>query len=147
MKRSSQRKQLIFRNSAAGFPAKWHLMTVISTQIWVQYIIIVVFSDWSYCMGNQLQAFRSTTQIWVVTHHQYRISALFFLRCPLTGKPVVAMQDVGCFLRLKKKQFLWCLLMLQVYRHLKNGDVLLLNRQPTLHRPSMMAHRVSLHSY
>ena len=27
-------------------------------------------------------------------------------------------------------------------RHLKNGDVLLLNRQPTLHRPSIMAHRV-----
>ena len=31
---------------------------------------------------------------------------------------------------------------LQVYRHLQNGDVLLLNRQPTLHRPSMMAHKV-----
>ena len=31
----------------------------------------------------------------------------------------------------------------QVYRHLKNGDVLLLNRQPTLHRPSIMAHKVN----
>jgi len=30
----------------------------------------------------------------------------------------------------------------KVYRHLQNGDVLLLNRQPTLHRPSMMAHKV-----
>ncbi|XP_014670360.1 PREDICTED: DNA-directed RNA polymerase I subunit RPA1-like, partial [Priapulus caudatus] len=29
----------------------------------------------------------------------------------------------------------------QVYRHLKNGDVMLLNRQPTLHRPSIMAHK------
>lgn len=29
----------------------------------------------------------------------------------------------------------------QVYRHLKNGDVLLLNRQPTLHKPSIQAHR------
>lgn len=28
-----------------------------------------------------------------------------------------------------------------VYRHLKNGDVLLLNRQPSLHRPSIQAHR------
>ncbi|XP_028271640.1 DNA-directed RNA polymerase I subunit RPA1 [Parambassis ranga] len=27
-----------------------------------------------------------------------------------------------------------------VNRHIKNGDVLLLNRQPTLHRPSMQAH-------
>ena len=30
----------------------------------------------------------------------------------------------------------------KVYRHLVNGDVLLLNRQPTLHKPSIMAHKV-----
>ncbi|KAL8612111.1 hypothetical protein ACOMHN_013990 [Nucella lapillus] len=29
----------------------------------------------------------------------------------------------------------------KVLRHLKDGDVLLLNRQPTLHRPSIQAHR------
>ncbi|XP_076439976.1 DNA-directed RNA polymerase I subunit RPA1-like [Babylonia areolata] len=29
----------------------------------------------------------------------------------------------------------------QVLRHLKNGDVMLLNRQPTLHRPSIQAHK------
>jgi DNA-directed RNA polymerase I subunit RPA1 len=28
-----------------------------------------------------------------------------------------------------------------VHRHLKNGDVLLFNRQPTLHRPSVMSHK------
>lgn len=28
----------------------------------------------------------------------------------------------------------------KVYRHLRDGDVLLVNRQPTLHKPSMMAH-------
>ncbi|KAG0308698.1 hypothetical protein BGZ98_007169 [Dissophora globulifera] len=28
----------------------------------------------------------------------------------------------------------------KVYRHLRNGDLLLLNRQPTLHKPSIMAH-------
>jgi len=27
-----------------------------------------------------------------------------------------------------------------VHRHLNNGDVLLVNRQPTLHKPSIMAH-------
>lgn len=32
------------------------------------------------------------------------------------------------------------LLSVQVNRHIKNGDVLLLNRQPTLHRPSIQAH-------
>ncbi|EDO39496.1 predicted protein, partial [Nematostella vectensis] len=30
----------------------------------------------------------------------------------------------------------------KVYRHIQNGDVMLLNRQPTLHRPSIMAHKV-----
>lgn len=29
----------------------------------------------------------------------------------------------------------------KVYRHLVNGDVLLLNRQPSLHKPSIMAHK------
>lgn len=29
----------------------------------------------------------------------------------------------------------------KVYRHLKDGDILILNRQPTLHKPSMMTHK------
>ncbi|KAM3079677.1 hypothetical protein ACMFMG_006090 [Clarireedia jacksonii] len=29
----------------------------------------------------------------------------------------------------------------KVYRHLTNGDVVLMNRQPTLHKPSIMGHR------
>ncbi|KAF8897740.1 hypothetical protein BD779DRAFT_1608262 [Infundibulicybe gibba] len=28
-----------------------------------------------------------------------------------------------------------------LYRHLRDGDILILNRQPTLHKPSMMAHK------
>jgi len=32
----------------------------------------------------------------------------------------------------------------KVHRHLMNGDVMLLNRQPTLHRPSIMAHKVKV---
>ncbi|EGW03675.1 DNA-directed RNA polymerase I subunit RPA1 [Cricetulus griseus] len=31
-----------------------------------------------------------------------------------------------------------------VCRHVKNGDILLLNRQPTLHRPSIQAHRAHI---
>ena len=31
-----------------------------------------------------------------------------------------------------------------VHRHLINGDILLLNRQPTLHRPSMMTHKARI---
>ena len=33
-------------------------------------------SDWSCRVGNLLQPIRSPTQIWVVTRHQYGISAL-----------------------------------------------------------------------
>ena len=29
----------------------------------------------------------------------------------------------------------------KVYRHLEDGDLLILNRQPTLHKPSMMCHK------
>lgn len=31
-----------------------------------------------------------------------------------------------------------------MHRHLQNGDVLLLNRQPTLHKPSIMAHKARI---
>ncbi|KAG6449026.1 hypothetical protein O3G_MSEX005833 [Manduca sexta] len=31
-----------------------------------------------------------------------------------------------------------------VHRHLVNGDILILNRQPSLHKPSMMAHRARI---
>ena len=33
-------------------------------------------SDWSYRVGNLIQPITSTTQTWVVTRHQYGISAL-----------------------------------------------------------------------
>ena len=29
----------------------------------------------------------------------------------------------------------------KVYRHLRDGDILILNRQPTLHKPRMMCHK------
>ena len=32
----------------------------------------------------------------------------------------------------------------KVHRHLNNGDVVLMNRQPTLHKPSIMAHRAKV---
>ena len=34
----------------------------------------------------------------------------------------------------------------KVYRHLVNGDIMLLNRQPTLHKTSIMAHKVEFAS-
>lgn len=32
----------------------------------------------------------------------------------------------------------------KVHRHLNNGDIVLMNRQPTLHKPSMMSHRARI---
>lgn len=32
----------------------------------------------------------------------------------------------------------------RVHRHLDDGDILILNRQPTLHKPSMMCHRARI---
>lgn len=32
----------------------------------------------------------------------------------------------------------------KVHRHLRNGDIVILNRQPTLHKPSMMCHIVKV---
>ena len=36
---------------------------------------------------------------------------------------------------------------LQVERHLQNGDLVLFNRQPSLHKMSMMGHRVKILPY
>ena len=32
----------------------------------------------------------------------------------------------------------------KVHRHIRDGDVVILNRQPTLHKPSMMVHKVKV---
>ena len=56
-------------------------------------------SDWLNQISHAARPISSTTQIWVVTRHQYGISVLF-LRRNLAGKPVVASPNVGCFLRL-----------------------------------------------
>ena len=41
---------------------------------------------------------RGATQIWVVKHHKYVIFVLVPHKS-FCGKPVVALQNVGCFLR------------------------------------------------
>ena len=56
-------------------------------------------SDWLNQISHTAQPIRSTTQTWVVTRHQYGLSTLVS-QTHLTGKPVVASPNVGCFLRL-----------------------------------------------
>ena len=71
-------KQPTLRNAATGFPAKWRLRkdrrnSILMTR---HYPELGSASDWSCHVGNLLQPFRSTTRIWVVSSHQYGISAL-----------------------------------------------------------------------
>ena len=95
-----------FCDAITGFPVKWHLRNERRRSILMtcHYPDLGGASDWSCCMGNLLQSVRSATQIWVVTHHQYGIFALFY-QTSFAGKPVMASQNVGCFLRLNTCQF------------------------------------------
>jgi DNA-directed RNA polymerase I subunit RPA1 len=61
-----------------------------------------------------------------VEHHDGRIIDLSILKQP---------QREALSKRLRLDQ------PMKVYRHCRDGDMLLMNRQPTLHRPSIMAHR------
>ena len=69
------RKQLTFDQATTGFPAKWHLGNEDKNSIVVtfHYPDLGTRSDWLKVCFNQS---KSTTQIWVLTCHQYGISAL-----------------------------------------------------------------------
>ena len=73
----------------------------------------------------------------VIVLVQYCLKYSPFFRYILPSEKMSPCQLLNCILHV------FVLLIVQVYRHLQNGDVLLLNRQPTLHRPSMMAHKVN----
>ena len=59
-------------------------------------------SDWLKQISDAARPIRSSIQIWVVTRHQYGISAVVLKRRFL-GKPLVASRNVGCFLRLHER--------------------------------------------
>ena len=76
-----------------GFPTKWRLRndrrnTILMTR---HYPGLGSASDLSCRVGNLIQPIRSTTQIWVVM--QWCVIGMEW-------KPVVALPNVGCFLRL-----------------------------------------------
>ena len=62
-------------------------------------------SNWLKQISLAARPIRSTTQICLVTGHQYGISAFVF-QTSFGGKPVVASPNVGRFLRLQFKLFL-----------------------------------------
>ena len=57
-------------------------------------------SDWLNQISHMARPIRSTNQIWVVTHYSMEFLSSF-LRRHLAGKPVVALPNVGFFLRLQ----------------------------------------------
>ena len=74
---SSLRKQSTFGDATTGFPAKWRLRNerrnfILMTR---HYPSLCSASDWLNQISHVAWPIRSTTQIWVVTHHQYGISA------------------------------------------------------------------------
>ena len=76
--RCSPRKQPTFRDTTAGFPAKWHLRNKHRNSMLMtpHYPDPGTASDWLKQICHAVWPIRSTTQIWIVIRHQYGISAL-----------------------------------------------------------------------
>ena len=70
-------KQPTFGDTTTGFPAKRRLTKESGNSILMtRHYPDLGSADFSRRVGNLTQPIRSTTQIWVVTCHQYGISAL-----------------------------------------------------------------------
>ena len=95
------RGSLPFCDATTGFPAKWRLRNERRNSILMtrHYPDLGSASDWLNQISHAARPIRSTTQIWVVTRHQYGISALVS-QTSFSGKPVVASLNVDCFRRL-----------------------------------------------
>ena len=67
-----------FHVATTGFPAEWRLRNECRNSILMtrHFSDLSRPSDWFSREGNLLQAIKSTSQIWVVTCHQYKISSL-----------------------------------------------------------------------
>ena len=82
---NSLRKQPTFWDATTGFPLKWRLS---NDYWWGATTHLGSASDWSCRERNLLQPFRSTTQIRVVTSHQYGILRSFLRKCRgMSGVP------------------------------------------------------------
>ena len=76
-------------------------MSEISGHVTVHYPDLGGASDWSCRVGNLIKPIRGTTQIWVVTRHQYGLPALVSQTSFGGETSGVASPNVVCFLRLR----------------------------------------------
>ena len=95
---SSLRKQPTFGDATTDFPTKWRLSyerrnSILMTR---HYPDLGSVSDWFNQISHAARPIRSTTQIWVVTRHQYRISALFS-QTSFGGETSVSVAKCGLF--------------------------------------------------
>ena len=82
---NSLRKQPTFWDATTGFPLKWRLS---NDYWWGATTHLGSASDWSCRERDLLQPIRSTTQIQVVTSHQYGILRSFLRQCRgMSGVP------------------------------------------------------------
>ena len=72
------RKQPTFRDASNSFPAKWRPRNERRNSILMtcHFPDLVSVSNWLKQFSQAVRLIRSTTQVWVVTRHQYGISAL-----------------------------------------------------------------------
>ena len=77
MCKCSPRKQPTFGDATTGFPAKWRRRNERNSILMTRnYPDLDSASDWLNQIFHAAQPIRGTTQMWVVTRHQYGISAL-----------------------------------------------------------------------
>ena len=76
--RCNLRKKPTFGDATTGFPAKWRLRNEGRNSLLMtrHYPDLGSASDWLNQISHAARPVRSITQIWVVTRHQYGISAL-----------------------------------------------------------------------
>ena len=98
----SLREQRTLGDTTTGFPAKWRLKNERRSSILMtrHYPDLDSASDWLNQISHAARPFSSSIQIWVVTRHQYGISTLVFRTSFGGRKLVLALPNVGCFLRL-----------------------------------------------
>ena len=117
--RNSLRRQPTLGDATTGFPAKWRLRNERRNSILMtrHYTDLGSASDWSRRVRNFIQPSRSTTQIRVVTRHQYGIAALVsetsfgretsgsFAKCPLLSQATRGINSRFCS-KTRRKMFL-----------------------------------------
>ena len=95
--REKQIAPSVLADATTGFCTKWRLIEKLAQKFHTDDASLLRSRLCLWLAENFLRAIRSTTQIWEVTRQQYGISVLV---SHTSFRGVVALHNVGCFLRL-----------------------------------------------